>query len=210
MYECQSIVEGLQKQNHEPISIKQMCIIQIHIKCVGIERKRCWKIKEKYAIDADNILLWRKFEGDEKSGWHTWAPVRGCNWCSATIRCRCSRFIWKFAYCHSRGTLFFFFFFHSMYSNLFNLHFCCTCSLKSHYIRGLLEVAYKNEIKESAQFLSCNTSCFAPIACLGCSWFCVTVVYLEIHQGRLAPAFIRPRLEMRCEDHTRGMDVLFI
>lgn len=101
-------------------------------------------------------------------------------------------------------------FFHSMYSNLFNLHFCCTCSLKSHYIRGLLEVAYKNEIKESSQFLSCNTSCFAPIACLGCSWFCVTVVYLEIHQGWLALGFIRPCLKMRCEDHTRGMDILFI
>lgn len=40
MHECQSIVEGLQKQSHEHMSIKQMCIIQIHIKCVGIEWKK--------------------------------------------------------------------------------------------------------------------------------------------------------------------------
>lgn len=73
-------------------------------------------------------------------------------------------------------------FFHSMYSNLFNLHFCCTCSLKSHYISGLLEDAYNNEIKESSQFLSCYTFCLAKIACLGRAHRghgCVIYIYIR-------------------------------
>lgn len=90
-------------------------------------------------------------------------------------------------------------FFRSMYSNLFNLHFFCTCSLKSHYIRGLLEVAYKNEIKEFSQFLSYYTSCLAQIACLGC----VLILYgfCENTPGSSCSSAHKALLKVRREEH---------